>query len=698
VTAEPLGTTFTYQGWLQDDAGPVNDPALPMSFNLYDAAEAGNLVAGPNDADAEVVRGLFAVDLDFGAAAFDGQRRWLEITVNGATLSPRQEMVTAPYSMQTRGLYVSGDGSVGIGTTNPTALLNVDGNIRVSEDSALLFRGDANHGIGFKFDFGGIENDGPAVYGFTSGILGTYDFGNERAVLKWQPGNVNLFGNDTLEFGSNIEGKQVDAGKIGYQTFTDGLDIFGAGTTNDDRQITLWGEGGITARGNVDIVDGAAIAVGGLGDSSINHGLRFGGSVSGEGISSNRQFGSGTNTTGLDFYTSFSPRLSITNDGNVGIGTTTPNVSLDVAGGIRARGDNGYTFSFPGDDDSGMTSTADNTLQFLTNGAERVRIFDNKVGIGTPNPGALLHVNGGLADVGIFSGDLGPFGHAAIETNLSEPATHLWCAEDGQLVFNVTNGGNVFTSANVSAQGELNGGGTGHLGLGLVVGLSENTTSTGSLSPFHSLIFGNPGGGEGIDSNRNPASDQNRYGLDFYTSYAKQMSITNGGNVGIGTITPESRLHVIGDVKANSFITTGGSDVAEPYDIADAVGATPEAGMIVSIDPQQIGKMRISESAYDRTVAGIISGANGINPGILLQQEGTLADGKWPVAGAGRVWCLCDADANGPIVAGDMITSSSTVGHGMRADSARATGCVVGKAMSSLSKGRGLVLVLVSLQ
>jgi hypothetical protein len=109
--------------------------------------------------------------------------------------------------------------------------------------------------------------------------------------------------------------------------------------------------------------------------------------------------------------------------------------------------------------------------------------------------------------------------------------------------------------------------------------------------------------------------------------------------------------------------------------------------------------MKVAGRAYDRTVAGIISGANGVNPGITLRQKGTVADGELPVASIGRVWCWCDADANGSIEAGDMLTTSDTPGHAMKVtDFAHANGAVIGKAMSRLKSGRGLVLVLVSLK
>ena len=98
-------------------------------------------------------------------------------------------------------------------------------------------------------------------------------------------------------------------------------------------------------------------------------------------------------------------------------------------------------------------------------------------------------------------------------------------------------------------------------------------------------------------------------------------------------------------------------------------------------------------------MARLISGANGVNPGMVLTQTGSIADGKHPVALTGRVWCWCDANAAGPISAGDMLTTSDTPGHAMRVgDHDQANGAVIGKAMSSLKSGKGMVLVLVNLQ
>jgi hypothetical protein len=120
--------------------------------------------------------------------------------------------------------------------------------------------------------------------------------------------------------------------------------------------------------------------------------------------------------------------------------------------------------------------------------------------------------------------------------------------------------------------------------------------------------------------------------------------------------------------------------------------------MFVCIDPDNPGQLITSSKAYDTTVAGIISGAGGVRTGMLMGHPGTLADGQHPVALSGRVYCMMDAD-QGAIRPGDLITTSDTPGHGMKVnDPAKAHGAIIGKAMTRLEKGKGLVLVLVSLQ
>lgn len=120
--------------------------------------------------------------------------------------------------------------------------------------------------------------------------------------------------------------------------------------------------------------------------------------------------------------------------------------------------------------------------------------------------------------------------------------------------------------------------------------------------------------------------------------------------------------------------------------------------MVVVIDPENPGQLRLATRPHDPKVAGVISGANGIQPGMRMGQRGTVVDGQYPVALTGRVWCWCDA-SYGAIEPGDRLTTSGTRGHAMKVtDHDKAPGTVIGKAMTALDEGSGLVLVLVQPQ
>ena len=155
-------------------------------------------------------------------------------------------------------------------------------------------------------------------------------------------------------------------------------------------------------------------------------------------------------------------------------------------------------------------------------------------------------------------------------------------------------------------------------------------------------------------------------------------------------------INTSGRLITNTLQLLGGSDIAEPFDIRK--GETVKPGMIMAIDPEHAGQLMVSDRAYDYRVAGVVSGANGINPGMIMSQEGSTLQGSTLIALSGRVYCLADATQD-PIRPGDMLTSSDVPGHAMKADDReKCFGAVIGKAMTSLEKGKGLVLVLVNLQ
>jgi hypothetical protein len=148
-----------------------------------------------------------------------------------------------------------------------------------------------------------------------------------------------------------------------------------------------------------------------------------------------------------------------------------------------------------------------------------------------------------------------------------------------------------------------------------------------------------------------------------------------------------------GMVKAKTLLILGGADLAERFAAPDDA----EPGTVMAIDADAPGRLRVCDRAYCRTVAGVVSGANGLDAGVELG-KGESRAGTVALALTGRVWVKCDATA-GAIHPGDLLTTAGRAGHAMRAaDHDRAQGAILGKAMTSLEAGTGLVLVLVSLQ
>jgi hypothetical protein len=153
-------------------------------------------------------------------------------------------------------------------------------------------------------------------------------------------------------------------------------------------------------------------------------------------------------------------------------------------------------------------------------------------------------------------------------------------------------------------------------------------------------------------------------------------------------------VQINGGASGGSITLNGrGLDYAEVFDLREK--ATLEPGHVVVIDPDKPGRLKLSTRSYDRGVAGIIAGADGLHSGIVLGSGGPTDK---PVALGGRVYCWVDA-AYGNIQPGDLLTTSPTPGHAMAVrDPAQAQGAILGKAMQAWHGGRGRILVLVSLQ
>jgi hypothetical protein len=157
-------------------------------------------------------------------------------------------------------------------------------------------------------------------------------------------------------------------------------------------------------------------------------------------------------------------------------------------------------------------------------------------------------------------------------------------------------------------------------------------------------------------------------------------NLSGAGAISIDNANGVRTVYIVGDdANGNGRVTTqvlqitGGSDLSEQFNVNTADSAL-QPGMVVCIDPTKPGDLKLSSTAYDQTVAGVLSGAGGVQPGMLMGQAGTAADGKHPVALTGRVYCYVDA-TRGAIQPGDLLTTSDTPGHAMKAvDHTRAQG------------------------
>lgn len=151
-------------------------------------------------------------------------------------------------------------------------------------------------------------------------------------------------------------------------------------------------------------------------------------------------------------------------------------------------------------------------------------------------------------------------------------------------------------------------------------------------------------------------------------------------------------VKVEGNVTVSGDILLAGADCAEQFDVRDAPNIGP--GSVLVIDEN--GGLRESDTAYDTKVAGVVSGAGDYRPALVLDQRPDTDD-RLSVALIGKAYCKVDARYGG-IAVGDLLTTSPTAGHAMRAaDPQRAFGSVLGKALSPWQNGQGLIPALVLL-
>ncbi|HEX8110670.1 MAG TPA: hypothetical protein VF516_23220 [Kofleriaceae bacterium] len=179
------------------------------------------------------------------------------------------------------------------------------------------------------------------------------------------------------------------------------------------------------------------------------------------------------------------------------------------------------------------------------------------------------------------------------------------------------------------------------------------------------------------------------FGISHNPAHAGVSGHNPGGLAGYF----EGDVRVTGAMTVDRDVVCSNADCAEDFDVVDPSCAEPGAVMVLT----ETGALEPCTTAYDRRVAGVISGAGGYRPGIILDRSAPR-EARKPIALMGKVYCRADA-GHGAIAVGDLLTTSPTPGHAMRvSDPARAFGAIVGKALAPLASGQGLIPLLVTRQ
>jgi hypothetical protein len=323
----PVGTSFTYQGQLKDANGPVTG-SCDFQLGLWDSLSGGAQVGSTlTQNDVAISEGLFTVQLDFGANAFNGSARWLEIAVrcpagdgSYATLAPRQPISPTPYTLYSANADTLDGQHASAFASTPH---NHWGQVWYGSGTGLTLSGDTgvvasgtDYGVGgfaSSFNGRGIYGSASATTGFTFGIYGGADSTSGTGVFGIAGASSGIT-NGVYGFTQSTSGTGVlgvanattgsTFGVSGMVYATNGIGVYGwayasTGNTNGVYGVSYsTGGRGITGYNNA--ISGTTYGVFGQADSTNGTGV-YGGAYATNGVTTG-VFGVSDSTDGRGVY------------------------------------------------------------------------------------------------------------------------------------------------------------------------------------------------------------------------------------------------------------------------------------------------------------------------------------------------------------------------------------------------------------
>lgn len=363
----------------------------------------------------------------------------------------------------------------------------------------------------------------------------------------------------------------------------------------------------------------------------------------------------------LAFFTNgagtLTERLRIDENGNVGINTSTPTTALQVTGTITAT-----TFSGAGTSLTGTAAslTAGTATALAANGAN---CASGTYPLGVDASGAAESCGSNIN------------GNAGTATTASNLANGLYSYNTGAIVVNanVSNNATQFNGFSTTFFLNATGFNAGNITAGTLAVARGGTGVTTSTGSGNVVLSASP-----------------TFTGTISASALTATAAIGGDSVKAGSGSPGNATGT-GDIYATSDIEYDGNLYGPGADLAERINASEplDPGDVVEADSTRPETVRRSRAAYNTAVIGIIS----TDPSIILSKS----KGTVPLALAGRVPIKVSAE-NGPIVPGDLLTTSATPGYAMKCeDRQRCHGALVAKSLGTLASGTGTITGVVTL-